>query len=774
VYKRQGKEVLEDLLAKSKKLKPREVKPAINLATGVKKSLGDTEELKLLKTKLAQMQRSSDPAVNVLPKGRGKIKLPGQGEDITDLVKIKAAGGKTRITKDDLSQLNKIKDLPVPKGPVAHAGRVFENPIRLFEQSNSKELFYRPIKAAEKRFFDEAEATAKTVKEVRTAAVKSNKKAPERIMLHAIAQESGGAKQLQAIGKVAPDLTKEELKAYNFLRKEYDSLLDRLNESRIFAGKKPINRRENYFTHIREMNALEELGYSTVGDDVADLITKGIHRNAPSFRFAKSRTGAPMKKIELDAFNVFNKYREPALYNINLTPEIAKIREMTRTKITDPVSKEVFEFGEKYPQLKGEVDSWLDVVAKQDKESIKALKPFVNIAKVLNQNVVFSTMAFNIQSAVIQPSAIISTVTEIGPKFTQKGIQQLMVKGWDEAFELSNVLKGRKFDTAIEDIGNLGGRRRKLARAGMKPLQALDQVTATATWYGAHDLAKARGLTGKAATNFADDVVVRTQASASPSDLAEIQRSDMGKLLTTFQTFVINQWNWLKRDVAGIGNKEITKKEATKKLLTYISAVGMWNVLSDKVGIPTPFPQPFKSYREEETRLGGAKEVGRELASVVPVLGGTVRFGGSLGGPLVDTIQKGFSIVSGKYSNNTPAEVIAKLLGIPGVSQMKKTLKGLGANLDEYTVTTKSGKEEITPEGLDAIRSLLFGPYNTREAQQVRLQGARSNTAPGGIPGLTGKRSPAALPGLPGSSRGGSGLPGLPGAKKNTLGIPGL
>ncbi len=86
-------------------------------------------------------------------------------------------------------------------------------------------------------------------------------------------------------------------------------------------------------------------------------------------------------------------------------------------------------------------------------------------------------------------------------------------------------------------------------------MQTIDYISAEITWLGAYKKAISPknkgglGLSREEALTYANDTTVKTQASAQLHDLAPIQRSLEGRFLTTFQTFVINEWNFLSKDV---------------------------------------------------------------------------------------------------------------------------------------------------------------------------------------------------------------------------------
>lgn len=632
------------------------------------------------------------------------------------IVKIRKAGnGTIKIRRGELDVMKTMQDLRPSLGEYK-----LQNPIRVFEQlgDNAKELFYRPIKAAENVTINAKEFWNTEFKNLTKGL---NNKSSEKIAKYAVSLEQDGQKLLQSMKKTVEPLEPNEKKVYDYMRTRYDKLLEELNQTRAVIGKEPIKKRANYFTHIEELNTIEQMGFSLVRDNIETLLSNMVHRNAPAFQFAKQRTGV-LNKVELDAFNVFNKYQEKAIENINMSPAITKIRELSRTIIRDPETGEAFKLLEQKPKAYKYITQWLDHIAGQ-KIDTGLPKIVENNLMKLNNNIAFSTLSYNIRSAVIQPSAIINAVTEIGPKYTGVGIKGLMSGRGDFALKNSYVLKGRQFDTAIKDMAtNFGGKANRLKQDvgnfGIKFLQVLDSFTAQATWLGAYDYAIAKlGKVGREAYNYADDVVIKTQASAARSDVAAIQRTPLGKVATLFQTFVINDFNRLIKDVAGVGTK-MSNTDRIKKASRYIIGVSLWNYLSEDVlGIPSPFPRPIKALKEK-----GVGESLKEVAGQVPIIGGGFRYGSSPTGAIGDLVNATVSKISGKYTPQSWWEITGKLLGIPGVAQLKKSIKAINGLQDGYTVTTNNGKKikiKIT-DSADKVRAVLFGLYDTKKASETR------------------------------------------------------
>jgi hypothetical protein len=237
----------------------------------------------------------------------------------------------------------------------------------------------------------------------------------------------------------------------------------------------------------------------------------------------------------------------------------------------------------------------------------------------------------------------------------------------------------------------------------LKGVQWLDMEAAVISWNGAYRLGIERGFNHKKAVNFADDVVTRTQGSALPGDLAPIQRSALGKTLTLFQTFVINNWGFLTRDVLGLGNVSITNDVALKKVMTYVAAVTAFNMLYEQAGVSSPFPTPIndaiRSVSEGDPMALTVEKVAFGLIEPLPIIG-SARYGKGPGGPTVEALADAVKSLRGAPMSKPIPEALGVFTGIPGVSQAGKMMRAekRGEGLYGQIVGTYS-PESSTPKG---------------------------------------------------------------------------
>ena len=603
------------------------------------------------------------------------------GKDINDPVikqrEIKDKDGTTRKAPEiRQSEYETIRGMPeLRQKPL---GGWTENPIRTFEELGPKikEIFYRPMKEAEsaaKRQFQKIHEQSEKLRKSLPS------KSSERIGTFAISKQAGGEEILAKMGvKEIPTLSPREMRVYEWMRKGLETYYEKLQEARAAAGKEKFGHVEDYFTFARQLTLIEELGFSPIFSRER-LLNNFIHRKTTPFRFEKHRVGG-ISRADLDAFGVFNRYMESATRHVNLSPAIAKGREMLLT-FKDEKGENWILRDEK-PSAAKFITEWLDFQSGQRKPQLPNLIE-KGLTK-LNKNLAFSILSANIRSALIQPTAIVNTAAEIGPKWTMAGLKSILD---NTGMEKSNVLFSRQFDVNVSESlsglpGKIGRAKQIIGNLGMQPLQFLDMQTAKVTWNGAYKKAISEGMSEKKAINYADDTVTKTQGSAMPSDIAPIQRTALGKAISMFQTFVINQWGFLTRDVLGVKNTSINNKTMFKKVATFVIGTTLFNILyEDVLGVPSPMPTPvsafMKSLEKDDDMPSASLDAALEIAQFVPVVGGGLRYGSSMLGAPAEYISDIGKKISPNYTGFTrpTGELVGKGLGIPGTAQIGKIVR---------------------------------------------------------------------------------------------------
>jgi len=445
-----------------------------------------------------------------------------------------------------------------------------------------------------------------------------------------------------------------------------------------------------------------------------------IKMGATPFRFAKPRSNARYR-LEMDPFHVLEIYEDTAIRHIQLSPLIAQMREL-QLSITDPVSGKPFLLRNENPVLAAALHSWNNHIAGMKSPTFKLPPGVESLMMRINSNLAASVLGANVRSAMIQVSALRNTVAEIGFEYAMRGVLSLLSpKRRNFAMRKSKVLLQRTYDITVEDAirgiraGAVGEVQKVTAKAALKPLQILDLETAKACWQGAYEYAKGpMKFSESRARTYADDVVTRTQASAMPGDVAPIQRAVAGKFLTLFQTFTINDWNFLVKDVMRTGREGPFSKPAFKNAMRFVAATTLFNILmEDVLKIQSPFPTPIRAFRESLENGDDIPSltwnVGKEFIEPIPVIG-AARYGKGPFGPGGELLQESVEFIRKDPMAREWWELGGKWLGVPGTAQTGKVVRARkrGESLYGQIVGTYTPPEPKMKElkGLETLETM--------------------------------------------------------------------
>jgi hypothetical protein len=550
--------------------------------------------------------------------------------------------------------------------------------IRIFEDAGLKPI-YNAWREADAMVAREGIAVDNFLNDIK-GRYKLNRKNRQNIMTYAYQQQERGMAILEA-NKLKPvTLTPDELNAYSEMRTMFEDYFERINAVRRSIGREPIKKVDNYFTFARVINNLQREGIvnNLIREDAELIMNQYTHFKSTPFRFARTRTGG-LFNPELDSFKVFKMYSDTTAKHINLSPVAAKVNELTNTRLPLSDGSGSVQYSVVKPNTGRFLNEWSDFIS--GKPVVSKWPGLIGDKglRLLRKNIAYSTLQWNVRSFLIQPAAIQNSITELGLKYVSEGfVDNLKPEMRKLAMEKSNHLITRVPETEINDWAYVG----KIWKAGFKPMQWTDLETARTTWLGAYKFGKeVNGLGGKELINFADDVVVRTQGSAGMGDIAAIQRSEMGKALTMFQTFTINNWDFITKDVLGLKGLKFTRPVDLQKVMRLVLATTAINILYEDVfGISSPNPRPVKELIDgiSDGKSFGkiALSTAKELIEPVPIIGGSFKYGKQIGGPVFETLSNVGEKFTDRPMQKDWIEILSMASGVPGTRQVIKYQKG--------------------------------------------------------------------------------------------------
>lgn len=523
--------------------------------------------------------------------------------------------------------------------------------------------------------------------------------------------------------------------ADKWFRKQYDTLLNEANKTLTQYGYDPIPKRKNYYTHFQDESVWKKFGLRmddvrrTLGDptlqDAMPDAPRGKIDNKlagqseftqPGKRFNRFALQRKGNQHTADAFQAFERYLEPTLNNIYMTPSISRARVISRA-----VAQDANVMGKDANGLLIQMKEWANDLAGKSNRfdrplvdsnwGSKAIKTSQWLQKKAGQN----TIVGNLSTAVMQPIVLAQTAGKFGYKNTALGLMRAAGKDSVEMTQ-SKFLKRR-----YSNLRSVTETKMDSARhAANVPLEVIEETATKATWESALLDAKGKGLKGKEAIRYADVETEKTVAGRSIGEKPEIFRSKAAGFMTQYQLEVSNYWQQL--------GKEMSKKQALK---VFVAAYGINSLLQATTGRRVgfdPISAAIDMYGEigkdekspeEKLKTAGQRALG-EVADNVPFVGmglSTVIGQDNYQKLLGPDSQGGRFGVSSPISTvvNNPAYLVAPF----GGAQVKKTTQGAQVLLNGK-MTNKDGETVVdvpqTPANI--ARGLLYGPSAIPEVNQ--------------------------------------------------------
>lgn len=543
---------------------------------------------------------------------------------------------------------------------------------------------------------------------------------------YGIWQQPEGKLYLQEVKglKAAPKLTAEQRQYYDFMRDTFEDLFQQINQARAAAGLDPIKYTENYFTFFRDLSSAAAEGVDIINSKAAAVQDYMVKARQTFFQNAKDRVVQSDLPINNNAQKVLHKYMLEAYRHIHLTPVLSYARAIldttyNRTALvekfgegvwpTELVGQNKFKLSEAHPKMYEDMSQYLNYIVGITPKS-NMPKFILKTATALNKNLAFSILSGAVDSALRQFGAWRLVITEAGPVNMMHAVERAAAdfakpetgsrvgKGkFDRGIRArSDQLLTRVFDATADHIyDTLNGKattvsyvmhmRDKLGKAGLYPLKFTDEIAAVVAGHAFELKGKKLGLKGDELKKFVDQGILKTQASGTRLAVPRAMRDPLMRAVLLFQTYVLNEWTYLTREVLGYKSARPTK-EKVRKAVYYVAATMAMTAAYEGIGINSPFPTPIKAFVDSQERSDpmykSIAAAAFEVAEVVPFVGGAIRFGTALGGPILSTAADLFQSLHGDPF--TPPIIVsgAKLAGVPGMNAFWKGYRTLAEDTD--------------------------------------------------------------------------------------------
>lgn len=541
----------------------------------------------------------------------------------------------------------------------------------------------------------------------------------------------------QLVKEFGAEKANKIIQADAWFKSQYNSLLDEMNGTLTQFGYDPVPKRANYYTHFQDNNLWKSFGLkmdeirSLAGPTLQDASPNAARGNISNKLAGESEFTQPNKRFNkyalrregdthtADAFQAFERYIDPTLNNIYMTPSIARARVLTKAiaQDADIVGKDanhiIVQTKEWANNLAGKSNRF-DRPLIDTKGGAMALKASQWVQRKAGAN----TIVGNLSTAVMQPILLAQTAGKSGYKNTLLALMQEMstAHGADAPIRQSEFMRRRYADLSkVTD-----GAKENVAKVLNKPLEIVEETAARVSWNAAHNDALSQGLSGKQAIKYADVQAEKSLAGRSIGERPELYTSKAAAPITMYQLEVNNFWQQM--------GKEMTKTQAAKTLVAAYGLNLMLQGLTGKQVGFNPIDTAIKSYQETQK---DDKSAGDKAKAVAQMWGGEFVDNIPLVGPGLNlaigdkNMKKVFgpSTNVGRYGIGSPLSAIAtttKIGGVPvplnailpyGGGQVRKIITGAEA-LVNGKLSDKNGKTLVdipkTPSNI--VKGLSFGP----------------------------------------------------------------
>ena len=401
-----------------------------------------------------------------------------------------------------------------------------------------------------------------------------------------MAQQPGGPEALiKANRKVitAAELTESEKMYATTVRNWFDSLLeDAQNAHYVFTGKQLV-KRENYYTvlgNIADLYTQDRSVWSQTPDAIERM--RRDMKKAPVPGIAKTATTIA-RVGETEVLKVVDRYANALAHYKYSTPIIDRAlalinKEWDLMQLEYPEAKvlrdEMLARGVK-PDKKGRLMWKMSVqrpeaftllhetIVQAYSRKLKGYDPENFYHKVLYNlanDVAASTLSLSFSSMLNQLGSLPDILAGTSLSALSRGLVRAVAN--DRAYKVSSTFEkySNSFDEACYSFmlqRNYGSFKQQVLTTTLIPMQLFDGFVRKVAWEAGYIKAtETLKLPEREAIRYADTFVVKSQSNSNFVNRPKLQADFVGKILTPLQSFSINQYSYITRELMGMRGYE--------------------------------------------------------------------------------------------------------------------------------------------------------------------------------------------------------------------------
>lgn len=509
----------------------------------------------------------------------------------------------------------------------------------------------------------------------------------------------------------------------------YSELLQAINAELRTYGYPTIPKRQNYVTHIREINSfLDVMGsFFNVQPWKLQDVAKPVFTKPGKefFQYALPRAYDNAKQSVLEALDAYIDKASYQIYHIDSVQRARTLEKVVNASMDagEVVLNNYRNNLHQYGDILAGKGHWIDKAV--ENQIGKTLPRLTNwIRRRLSSNMIAGNVGAALTNfiPITQASA---TTTKVA---FMKGAGEAVFAPFVTPTEVDGVTSG--FLTRRYSEHKIApSRLEKASRAAGFLFKLVDEFSAHTIVRGKYYELIGKGMDPKEAMEKADDFAARVITDRSRGQLPNWFESKTYGLLFQFQTEVNNQFSFLLKDIPRMTGGDKRKIAAVFAQVLLYS--WLFNNLYETLARRRPAPDPigmiadyFKDTANASRRkafFNFVKDVGDQAPFISALTGGRIPLNTAF--PKLRDLEEG-----GAVMRKALLSTAFYLLPPFGGGQLKKTLTGLAA-VSESGMRTPTGRLKFPVD--NALQAVLFGPYASKYAEPYYRYGQKPlNTGP--------------------------------------------
>jgi len=417
----------------------------------------------------------------------------------------------------------------------------------------------------------------------------------------------------ELIETVKNSLSEPEMKLANWLSTYFKDAGPAISEARTYVEDKPLDIVENYFPIRLQWGANPELDYwqQLAKEDAMKFASQWPISKIPK-GFTKERTGKAKQAVDLDAFSIFQNHLGAVEHYKAFAPVVSDLQMIMKSPKFKAILVDragIFTY-----QV---LDKWLAQVAEID--PLHPINHAEALVRNLRVNATFAALGLNITTVLKQFVSFLNGSAEMGEMAALEGVFSSIAHPLETRAiikQYSPQIYRRTFEREIAEARQMKGAD-KVILGKISPKEALmwlttsaDKLTVSSIYRGAFDKVLNKTGDARAAADYAETVIRKTQPFFDVKDLPEYYRSgEFMKVLLIFTNQLNNNFNYYRFDIAGkVAAGRISKLEAVRRLIESLIIPGLIIGAISQAIIP-------KDWKE------ATKDVGMQVLASIPLLG---------------------------------------------------------------------------------------------------------------------------------------------------------